>query len=61
MALECSNPGHDNRFTCPNCYEDFKGVSTKECPACKSELHCEVITQPVAVCTLGPADDEDEE
>jgi len=59
MAESCSNPGYDNRFTCPACYHDFEDAKAKECPSCKVALHCAVEQQPVCVCTLGHSDDED--
>lgn len=61
----CTNPGYEDRFTCPGCYEDHHGVpsSITSCTKCKRPLRCTVEQQPVAVCTLvdpnAPQDDED--
>lgn len=59
MGETCSNPGYENKFTCPDCYHDFSGVMTKACPGCGAELHCRVEQQPVCVCELGPSEDEE--
>lgn len=59
MDNSLSNPGHDNRFTCPACYHDFEGRKTK-CPGCDVDIVCAVEQQPVCVCTLGVAEPEED-
>jgi len=59
MSETCSNPGYDNKFTCPACYHDFNGRQNK-CPGCGADVVCVVEQQPVCVCTLGVADPEED-
>lgn len=60
MAEQCSNPGYEDKFTCPACYHDFNGISTTACPGCGAQIQCRREQQPVCVCELGAAEpDED--
>lgn len=47
----CTNPGQDERFTTPCCYEDVDESAT-ECPKCGAPIECTVEQEPVAVCTI---------
>lgn len=49
----CTNPGWDDRFTTPCCYEDFHDNDLTECPNCGAPIWCSIESQPVAVCTIG--------
>ena len=48
----CSNPGYEDKFTTPCCYEDVDEDAT-HCPECDAPIFCAVEQQPVAVCTIG--------
>lgn len=54
----CSNPGQDERFTTPCCYEDITD-DVDTCPKCGRTVVCEVEYQPVAVCRLAEDEEED--
>mgnify|MGYP001060213772 CR=1 FL=1 len=56
----CTNPGLEDRFTCPGCYEDHFGDPEEitRCEKCKRKLRCSIETQPVAVCELAEDDEE---
>lgn len=58
----CSNPGQEDRFTCPGCYEDHHGVASSitSCSKCGRALRCYVEQQPVATCELADAESEDD-
>lgn len=63
FAQSCSNPGMEDHFTCPGCYQDHVGApsSITRCTKCGRPLHCYVDSQPVAVCELAePEQDEAE-
>lgn len=56
----CSNPGFDDHFTSPCCYADFDG-KRNTCPECGAPIVCETEKQPVAVCRIADADEEDDD
>jgi hypothetical protein len=51
---ETSNPGWDNKWTCPGCYADLLNADhgVKTCPCCHRKLILEVRQQPVCVATI---------
>lgn len=53
-AQECSNPGHDDRWTCPGCYSELGDVGTgpHKCGICDRTVHCSIEQQPVCVASL---------
>lgn len=60
-----TNPGVDDRWTCPNCYHDITGQGdgdTITCPACRCTLKLTVEEQPVcrATCIDPDGDGGDE-
>lgn len=55
----CSNPGYDDRFTTPCCYAEVEDEEVRVCPECGAPIVCEVEQQPVAVCRIADADEED--
>lgn len=62
-SQRCSNPGREDVFTCPGCYEDHHGAASSitSCTKCGRALRCYVEDQPVATCELAePGQDEDE-
>lgn len=64
-ATECSNPGHDDRWTCPGCYEELGdiGIGRHDCPKCGRTLQTSVEMQPVCVTRLedpNAKEDDDE-
>lgn len=63
-GLELTNSaGIDDRWTCPNCYEDHEGSldgQTIDCP-CGSRLKLSIDYEPVCRATCIDPDAEDEE
>ena len=57
-----TNPGFEDRFTCPGCYHDHRGApsAVTKCERCKRPLRCSIERQPVAVCELAGNDEQDE-
>jgi hypothetical protein len=51
---ECSNPGYDDHWTCPGCYEDLptRRTGTVTCTGCDRKVECTLDTQPVCVARL---------
>jgi hypothetical protein len=57
-----TNPGVDDRFTCPNCYEDHTGIledTARACDGCGVTLRFSVEQQPVAVCEIVEGEDDE--
>ncbi len=54
----CTNPGQDERFTTPCCYADVSEGATA-CPDCGTPITCTVEQQPVAVCTITVASEDE--
>jgi hypothetical protein len=54
LATECSNAGHDDRWTTPCCYVELGDVGRgeHECPECGRTVYCFLETQPVCVTSL---------
>lgn len=63
FAMELSNPGHDDRWTCPGCYADLpnRRTATVTCQSCDRTVVCTLDSQPVCVATLVDVGDDVEE
>lgn len=61
-ADSCSNPGRDDHFTCPGCYDDVpsSGGEIVECSGCGAWLRTEIEQQPVATARMIRRDDTDD-
>ena len=59
MSGYLRNPGFDDRFTCPACFFDFSDRRATKCPSCDASIKCWVETEPVAMCELVTADEEE--
>jgi hypothetical protein len=59
FETELRNPGHDDRWTCPSCYQDMpnKTQGTLVCPNCKFTIECSIEQQSVCVAKLMTEDD----
>jgi len=56
----CTNPGVDDRWTCPNCYADHTGSledETVDCD-CGARLELTIEQQPVCVATCIDPEEE---
>lgn len=63
MGTMLTNPGHDDRWTCPACYADHTGYqleNTTAACACGARIRLTVDYQPVAVSEIVGAKPESE-
>jgi hypothetical protein len=53
FSQECSNPGYDDRWTCPACYQDLptKQEGTFTCD-CGHKVSCTLDMHPVCIASL---------
>lgn len=60
LSRELTNPGHDDRWTCPGCYQDLATHSegTFTCENCERQVECTLDSQPVCRASLVGEDDK---
>ena len=61
FAQECSNPGFDDRWTCPGCYDDLeiKEPGNIICKKCGSSVDCKLEYQPVCKSELAESEEDE--
>jgi hypothetical protein len=52
FEMDCSNPGFDDKWTCPGCYKDLGNVGHGNeitCEDCGCVVKCSLYMQPVCL------------